>query len=206
MPWGAGASPPRAEFPIQLVGRLPHQLCLLPHQVCSLPIGGELSKREGVLFHWWSFSSKRNDRLQLFYTDTHHLTSPSMPNMNIKTITLLDICLKRCFIKFSFHFEGVLLAVRGCTSMFRGCSRTLKTPNSPPLSLPHQFSTDLEFSDFELVKATLIYVIIPDFKDSRHQNDRFSPCSVNQYQFLPHQLCQRSSTHDRHNIWKWKGR
>ena len=32
-------------------------------------IGGELSKREGVLFHWWPFSSKRNDRLQLFYTD-----------------------------------------------------------------------------------------------------------------------------------------
>ena len=56
------------------------------------------------------------------------------PNMNVKTnITLLDICLKRCFIRFSFHFEGVLLALRGCTSMFRGCSRTLKTPNSPTL-------------------------------------------------------------------------
>ena len=54
--------------------------------------------------------------------------------MNIKTTkSVLDICLNRCFIKFSFHFEGVLLAVRGCTSMFRGCSRTLKTPNSPPL-------------------------------------------------------------------------
>ena len=54
--------------------------------------------------------------------------------MNVKTtITLLDVCLKRHFIKFFFHFEGVLLAVRGCTSMFRGCSRTLKTPNSPPL-------------------------------------------------------------------------
>ena len=56
------------------------------------------------------------------------------PITNVKTtITLLDICLKRCFIKLSFHFEGVLLAVRGCTSMFRGCSRTLKTSNSPPL-------------------------------------------------------------------------
>ena len=32
-------------------------------------IGGELSRREGVLFHWWPFSSKRNDGLQLFYTD-----------------------------------------------------------------------------------------------------------------------------------------
>ena len=56
--------------------------------------------------------------------------------MNVKTtITLLDVCLKRHFIKFFFHFEGVLLTVRGCTSMFRGCSRTLKTPNSPPLRL-----------------------------------------------------------------------
>ena len=55
--------------------------------------------------------------------------------MNVNaTITLFDICLKRCFMKFSFHFEGVLLAVRGCSFMFRGCSRTLKTPNSPPLS------------------------------------------------------------------------
>ena len=67
--------------------------------------------------------------------------------MNIKkTITLLDICLKRCLIKFSFHFEGVLLAVRGCTSMFRGCSRTLKTPNSPPLTVTSavpQYLTDL---------------------------------------------------------------
>ena len=26
-------------------------------------IGGELSKCEGVLFHWWPFSSKRNDEL-----------------------------------------------------------------------------------------------------------------------------------------------
>ena len=51
--------------------------------------------------------------------------------MNVKiTKTLL---VKRHFIKFFFHFEGMLLAVRGCTSMFKGCSRTLKTPNSPPL-------------------------------------------------------------------------
>ena len=81
-----------------------------------------------VLFHWWPFGSKRNDEVQLFYTDIS-LTQTSKP-----TITLLDICLKWCFIKFSFHFEGVLLAVRECTSMFRGCSRPLKTPNSPPLS------------------------------------------------------------------------
>ena len=32
-------------------------------------MGGELSKREGVLFQWWPFSSKRNDELHLSYTD-----------------------------------------------------------------------------------------------------------------------------------------
>ena len=32
-------------------------------------MGGELSKREEVLFHWWPFSSKRNDRLQPFYPE-----------------------------------------------------------------------------------------------------------------------------------------
>ena len=32
-------------------------------------MGGELSKREGVLFHWWPFISKRSNKLQLFYTD-----------------------------------------------------------------------------------------------------------------------------------------
>ena len=54
--------------------------------------------------------------------------------MNVKTtITLMDVGVKRYIIKFFFHFEEVLLAVRGCTSTFRGCSRTLKTPNSPPL-------------------------------------------------------------------------
>ena len=54
--------------------------------------------------------------------------------MNINaTISVLDICLKQCFMKFSFHFEGVLLAVRGSSFMFKGYSRTLKTPNSPPL-------------------------------------------------------------------------
>ena len=55
-------------------------------------------------------------------------------NMNVKTtMNLLDIGLKWCFIKFSLHFEGVFLAARGCTCTLRGCSRTLKTPNSPHL-------------------------------------------------------------------------
>ena len=54
--------------------------------------------------------------------------------MNVKTtLYLMCVGFKRCFIKLSFHFEGVLLAVRGCTCMLRGCSRTLETLNSPPL-------------------------------------------------------------------------
>ena len=32
-------------------------------------VGEELSKRKGVLFHWWPLSSKWNDRLQQFFTD-----------------------------------------------------------------------------------------------------------------------------------------
>ena len=39
----------------------------------------------GVLFHWWPFSSKRNDELQLFYTEYK-------PNMSVKTtITLMTL-------------------------------------------------------------------------------------------------------------------
>ena len=34
-----------------------------------MTMGGELSKREGVLFHWWPSISKRSNKLQLFYTD-----------------------------------------------------------------------------------------------------------------------------------------
>ena len=41
-------------------------------------------------------------------------------------IFLLDLSIIRCFMKFFFKFERVLLATRGCP-------RTLKTPNSPPL-------------------------------------------------------------------------
>ena len=38
-----------------------------------------------------------------------------------------------CFMSFFFNFEGVLLVMRGCACVLRGCSRALKTPNSPPL-------------------------------------------------------------------------
>ena len=42
----------------------------LPKRCYATPRGmdGALSKREGVLY-WWPFSSKRNDRLQPFYSD-----------------------------------------------------------------------------------------------------------------------------------------
>ena len=43
-------------------------------------------------------------------------------------IFLLDLSIIKCFMKFFFKFERVLLATRGC-------SRTLKTPNSPPLNV-----------------------------------------------------------------------
>ena len=43
-------------------------------------------------------------------------------------VFLLDLGITKCFMKFFFNFERVLLATRGC-------SRTLKTPNSPPLLL-----------------------------------------------------------------------
>ena len=57
-------------------------------------MGGELSKREGVLFHWWPFSSKRNDRLRPFYPE-------KKTKMNFKTkINLLGVSLKWRFIKF----------------------------------------------------------------------------------------------------------
>ena len=63
-------------------------------------MGGELSKCEGVLFHWWPYSSKRNDR----FTAVLHRYKL---NMNFKTIiTLLDIGLERCFVKFSFILRG----------------------------------------------------------------------------------------------------
>ena len=37
------------------------------HLSSKLSMGGKLSKREGVLFHWWLFSSNQSDILQPFY-------------------------------------------------------------------------------------------------------------------------------------------
>ena len=42
-------------------------------------------------------------------------------------VFLLDLGITKCFMKFFCNFERVLLATRGC-------SRTLKTPNSPPVA------------------------------------------------------------------------
>ena len=96
-------------------------------------VGEELSKRQSVLFHWRPFSSKQNDIVQLFYRGLKFKT----------TMNLLDVSLKRV-VEFFFHFEGVLLVVSGYTCVLRGCSRTLKTPNSPPpLPVPYIISTQL---------------------------------------------------------------
>ena len=48
-------------------------------------------------------------------------------------VFLLDLGITKCFMKFFFNFERVLLATRGC-------SRTLKTPNSPPLAVSEIFT------------------------------------------------------------------
>ena len=89
-------------------------------------MGGELSKHEGVLFHFWPLSSKRNDKLQSFFPDMNLIQTSKTHHKFVGCRS------EMIFIEISCHFEGVLLAVRGCTCMFRGCSRTLKTPNSPP--------------------------------------------------------------------------
>ena len=110
-------------------------------KACDVFIGGEFSKREGVLFHV-------RDRSVQNGTEITAVLPRYKPKTNIKTtLHLLEIGFKGCFIKFSFHFEGVLLAVRGCTCMLRGCSRTLKTPNSPPLDvLISPYETDYKRS------------------------------------------------------------
>ena len=41
--------------------------------------GWRLSKREGVLFHWWLFSSNQSDRLQPFYPDINLIWTSKPP-------------------------------------------------------------------------------------------------------------------------------
>ena len=47
---------------------------------------------------------------------------------------LLDGDLNERCIKFSLYFKGAFLGIRGRTCVLKGCSRTHKTPNSPPLT------------------------------------------------------------------------
>ena len=62
---------PDRPFATRLLLRSLHPLpCTISPQESEVrpnrTMGGKLSKRQGVLFHWWPFYSKRNDRLKLF--------------------------------------------------------------------------------------------------------------------------------------------
>ena len=48
-------------------------------------------------------------------------------------ILVLDLSITRYFMQFFFNFERVLSAIRGFMCVLRGCSRTLKIHNYPPL-------------------------------------------------------------------------
>ena len=82
-------------------------------------MGGELSKREGVLLGLFQSEA------MYFCCFFHAFTQIYV----LITISLLDIGFERCFMIFLFCFERMLLAMRGCTCSLRG----FKTPNSPPL-------------------------------------------------------------------------
>ena len=61
------------------------------------------------------------------------------PNVNVKTtITLLDICMKRCFIKFSFHIEGCFWQWEGALS----CSGGARAPSKPLILRPWRSGID----------------------------------------------------------------
>ena len=104
-------------------------------RTCQLAIGGELSKREGVLFHWWSFSSKRNDRLQLFYTDTRHLTSPSMLIWTSKSHNFVGYLFETVLHQVFFSFWGGAFGSERVHFHVQGVLAHPQNPNSPPLQL-----------------------------------------------------------------------
>ena len=93
---------------------------------CLNSMGGELSKRQGVLFDCWSFGWKCNGGLYLFF---------SLICSNSKLYLDVFAEYKYCYVFYDlfFNFEGVLSVMRGWACVLRGCSRTLKIPNSPPL-------------------------------------------------------------------------
>ena len=67
-------------------------------------VGGELSKREGVLFHWWSFSSKRNEKL-LAVLPRYKV------NMNFKHHILVGCLFEKMFRihKASMRIQGIMI-------------------------------------------------------------------------------------------------
>ena len=93
-------------------------------------------KAMGASVHGWrivetwggafTFISKRSREFLLFLSSIYQ-------NLRFNHQFLIDIGFKFCFVISFSYFERVHLAVRGCTCAPRGCSRTLKTPNSPPL-------------------------------------------------------------------------
>ena len=63
-------------------------------------------------------------------------------------VFLLDLGITKCFMKFLFNFQRVLLAMRGC-------SRTLKTPLFSTLGYRHRCS--------RLVHCSLLTTVLPRF-------------------------------------------
>ena len=89
-------------------------------------MGGELSKREGVLFHWWAVHFKA----KWWITAVLHRYKP---NMNVKTtITLMDIGWKRCFINFSFILRGCFWQWEGALPRSGGA----QAPSKPLILRP----------------------------------------------------------------------
>ena len=86
-----------------------------------LIMGGELSKRQGCFL---TGNCSVYSLVMDFGCSYHGFTLITQLSHRI----LLDLSITKYFMKFFFNFERVLLAKRGC-------SRTLKTHNSPPLHL-----------------------------------------------------------------------
>ena len=92
-------------------------------------MGGEFPKREGVLFHWWPYSSLSG---MLDYSCVYTDISSEYERQNHHNFVGNPVP-ERCFITVFLHFEGVLLAVRGCTSMYQG---VLNAPSKPLILRP----------------------------------------------------------------------
>ena len=76
----------------------------------------------------FSTGVRSDQNVVINYSCSFHWVTQIQTQLNI---SVLDVSVTGCFTMSFFHFEGVLLATRGCTCVLRGCSRTLRTPNSP---------------------------------------------------------------------------